>query len=117
MLPSDEAAARAAQLAYALAHPVRLQILAALAEGDAYVMDLTAALGRRQANISQHLAVLREAGLVVAEREGMTVRYRLRNAQVLQLLSLLEDLSAPLPLTAVGRRRRCRRGRGRGRMP
>ncbi len=108
-------AAQAAQVAHALSHPVRLQILEALAEGEAYVMDLTTALGRRQANISQHLAVLREAGLVQAEREGMTVRYTLRNPQAVQAaLEALAALGHNVPFAAVGRRRRHRRGRGGG---
>ncbi len=110
---NDMLAAQAAQVAHALAHPVRLQILEALADGAAYVMDLTTALGRRQANISQHLAVLREAGLVQAEREGMTVRYTLRSPQVVQVLEALAGLGRDVPFTAVGRRRRHRRG-GRG---
>jgi len=107
----DERAARAAQVAYALAHPVRLQVLEALAQGGAYVMDLTRALGRRQANISQHLAVLREAGLVRAEREGMTVRYVLNSDKVPEVLAALDALAEGVPPYAVGRRRRRRRGR------
>ncbi len=108
---NDERAARAAQVAHALAHPVRLQVLEVLANGGAYVMDLTRALGRRQANISQHLAVLREAGLVRAEREGMTVRYVLHSAHVPDVLTLLDALAAGVPPHAVGRRRRRCRGR------
>ncbi len=108
-------AAQAAQVAHALSHPARLQILEALAEGEAYVMDLTTALGRRQANISQHLAVLREAGLVQAEREGMTVRYTLCNPRVVETaLEVLAVLGRNVPFAAIGRRRRHRRGRGGG---
>lgn len=108
----DLKAARAAEVAHALAHPARLQILESLAAGGVYVMDLTRALGRRQANISQHLAVLREAGLVRAEREGMAVRYTLRREAVGQLLALLGSLAEDLPPHGVGRRRRCRGRRG-----
>ena len=110
-------AERAAWIARAVAHPVRLRILAYLAEQGAYVMDLTTALGRRQANISQHLMVLREAGLVQAEREGMMVRYTLRSELVADLLALLARLAEGLPeepSMGLGPRR-FRRGRGRGR--
>lgn len=84
-----------ASLAQALAHPVRLQILDLLRGGGAYVMHLTTSLDRRQANISQHLAVLREAGLVVDEREGMTVSYRVRDPRVFDLVDELMALARP----------------------
>ncbi len=85
--------ARAAQ---ALAHPVRLQIIELLRGEGAYVMHLTTALNRRQAYLSQHLAVLREAGLVVAERRGMTVVYRVSDPQVFELLEHLKKLAPAL---------------------
>lgn len=79
----------AARIARALSHPVRLQIMNELRDGGAYVMHLTAMLGRPQANISQHLMVLREARLVTAERDGMTVIYHVRNPQVLDVVDRL----------------------------
>jgi len=115
MWHNPQETARAAWVAQAVAHPIRLQILAYLAGQGAYVMDLTEALGRRQANISQHLMVLREAGLVQAEREGMMVRYTLRSDTVTELLAVLSRLAENLPVEAKmgGGRRRFRRGRGR----
>jgi len=83
----------AARLAHALAHPVRLRILALLRDEGAYVMHLTSMLGRPQANVSQHLAILRDAGLVTDEREGMTVVYRVRDARVFDLVDRLEALA------------------------
>jgi DNA-binding transcriptional ArsR family regulator len=85
-----------AGVARALAHPARLHILELLRNEGAYVMHLTTALGRPQANISQHLAILRDAGLVVDEREGMTVVYRVRDPRVFELVDQLKML--PLPL-------------------
>ena len=83
----------AARLAHALAHPVRLRILALLRDEGAYVMHLTSMLGRPQANVSQHLAILRDAGLVTDEREGMTVVYRVRDARVFDLVDRLVALA------------------------
>jgi len=114
----------AARIARALSHPVRLQILNELRGGGAYVMHLTAVLGRPQANISQHLMVLREAQLVTAEREGMTVIYHVRDPRVLavvdQLMELAEGRTHTQPMDDVmtgpaeeqprGRRRRHRKG-------
>lgn len=73
----------------ALAHPVRLRILYALQEGGQYVCHLVALLGCRQPTVSQHLAVLRAAGLVVHEREGNRILYCLNNGWLLRLLELL----------------------------
>jgi len=85
----------AASLAQALAHPVRLQILELLRDEGAYVMHMTTALGRPQANVSQHLAILRAAGLVADEREGMTVIYRVRDPRVFDLVDCLKAVAAP----------------------
>lgn len=86
-----------AEVAQALAHPVRLQILELLRHEGAYVMHLTTMLKRPQANISQHLAVLREAGLVVDEREGMTVVYRVRDPRVFDVVDQLKALAPHAP--------------------
>lgn len=73
----------------ALGHPLRLRILYALREEGQYVCHLVALLGTRQPTVSQHLAVLRHAGLVVCEREGNRILYRLNNGRILRLLRLL----------------------------
>lgn len=75
-----------AQLFRALAHPVRLQILDILAQGEACVCHLTAVLGQRQPYISQQLATLRDAGLVLDRREGTLIYYRLAGEQLPAML-------------------------------
>ena len=96
----------AARIARAISHPVRMQILNELRNGGAYVMHLTHALRRPQANISQHLMVLREAGLVRASREGMTVLYQISDPEVLTvvdaLLALAEKRMARRERVAAG---------------
>ena len=77
-----------AQRFKALGHPVRLQILEVLeAEGESCVCHLEARLGQRQANISQHLARLRDAGLVTDRRDGLNVYYSLTDDSVGSLLA------------------------------
>jgi ArsR family transcriptional regulator len=72
----------------ALGHPVRLQILEVLeAEGESCVCHLEARLGQRQAGISQHLARLRDAGLVSDRRDGLNVYYSLADESVASLLT------------------------------
>lgn len=70
----------------ALAHPVRLQILDMLRSGEVCVCHMEAALGKRQAYISQQLMVLRDAGLVASRKDGLSVFYRLIDDVVLDLL-------------------------------
>ena len=89
----DDLIDEAARIARAISHPVRLQILNELRDGGAYVMHLTSVLGRPQANISQHLMVLREAGLVTPIREGMTVLYQLSDSHIPEVLDALETLA------------------------
>jgi ArsR family transcriptional regulator len=70
----------------ALAHPVRLQILTILRQGEACVCHLEAILHKRQAYISQQLAVLREAGLLSERKDGLFVYYSLADANVTSVL-------------------------------
>ena len=81
-----------AQVAKALAHPVRLQILEVLErEGESCVCHLEHRLGQRQAYISQHLARLRDAGLVVDRRQGLNVFYALQLDTIGRLLRVLRE--------------------------
>lgn len=85
---------RAAMIFRALAHPVRLQILEILKnEGEACVCHLEAHLNQRQAYISQHLAKLREAGLVADKREGLNVFYALAFDGIEALLADAKQLA------------------------
>jgi ArsR family transcriptional regulator len=76
----------AADLFQILAHPARLRILDELRRGQACVCHLQTVLGRPQAYVSQQLRVLREAEIVVGERDGLNVYYRIAHAQVAELL-------------------------------
>jgi ArsR family transcriptional regulator len=66
-----------AQIFYALAHPVRLEILELLRDGEACVCHIQAMLDQRQAYVSQHLNVLRKAGLVSSRKDGQRVYYQI----------------------------------------
>ena len=78
-----------AEIMKALGHPLRMQILEELRrEGEACVCHLEARLGQRQAYISQHLARLREARLVIDRREGMNIYYALADESIGWLLDL-----------------------------
>lgn len=75
-----------AALFHLLSQPSRLQILRTIGRGEACVCHLEAALGLRQAAISQHLMVLRDAGLVITNRDGRNIYYQLASPAVLDLV-------------------------------
>jgi len=77
-----------ARLFGALSHPVRLRILARALEGEYCVQDLGEHLDRSQPNISQHLSVLRDRGLVIPRRRGKKVCYRLADDRLADVLRM-----------------------------
>jgi DNA-binding transcriptional ArsR family regulator len=77
----------------ALMHPARLSILEILHDGEQCVCHLEAVLGYRQAYISQHLMVLREAGLVEDRRDGSRIFYRVENPEVFELIESANKIS------------------------
>jgi DNA-binding transcriptional ArsR family regulator len=79
----DEITILQAEILKTLASPRRLDILHALARGPIEVGRLAEAIGATQPNVSQHLGVLRAAGIVEAERDGREVRYRLTDPEVM----------------------------------
>ena len=87
----DRDAALAA-FAKALGHPVRVAILRRLRGTDACVSDIVAGLPLAQSTVSQHLKVLKEAGLIRGEVEGLRVCYCLEPSALVCFGDLLEDL-------------------------
>ena len=77
----------------AIASPQRIAILLAIGTGEACVCHLEAALGWRQAYISQHLMALRKADILQDRREGRYVFYRLKDASLLDLITASARLS------------------------
>jgi DNA-binding transcriptional ArsR family regulator len=92
-----------ASLMRAISQTVRLEILLAIGTGEACVCHLEAAIGQRQAYISQQLMALREAGIVESRREGRNIYYHVSNPQVLDLIQSASKISnqqaEPIPIT------------------
>lgn len=84
---------RYAAVGRALADPKRLCVLESLAAGELSVGDLSTRVGCQVPNMSQHLAVLRSAGIVASRREGSTIFYRLADHQVLEIYRLLQEVA------------------------
>jgi DNA-binding transcriptional ArsR family regulator len=88
-------AAEASALLKSLAHPSRLLVLCALVTREHTVGELERLTGLGQSAISQHLARLRDAGIVHTRREAQRIYYSLNNAEVQTVLQTLHDIYCP----------------------
>jgi ArsR family transcriptional regulator len=84
---------RYAAIGRALADPKRLCVLESLGIGELSVSDLSSRVGCQVPNMSQHLAVLRNVGLVTSRREGNTILYRLADQRVLEAYRLIQAIA------------------------
>jgi ArsR family transcriptional regulator len=76
----------------AMAHPLRLKILCLVGNQELSVLEIVDAVGTTQSNISQHLAVLRDHGLLDARKEANKVYYRIGDPRVLRMISLTREI-------------------------
>lgn len=76
----------------ALAHPLRLQVLCALREGAKNVQQLERLLGTTQANMSQHLGLMKDKEILIARKEANQVFYSVRDERTFELLDLLQSI-------------------------
>ena len=84
-----ELAARALK---SIAHPLRLKILCVLGDQEACVQEIVDQVGTSQSNISQHLAILREKGVLVTRKDANRVFYRVGDPRTLQLVSMMREV-------------------------
>lgn len=82
---------QAAQMLKAVAHPVRLSIMSALAHGKLTVSEIFGRLGVEQAVASHHLAIMKDRGVLLAERDGKNVYYSLRFPKMVQIVDCVFD--------------------------
>ncbi|MDD5730502.1 MAG: metalloregulator ArsR/SmtB family transcription factor [Candidatus Omnitrophica bacterium] len=79
------------ELLKALAHPVRLKIVEGLLNRECNVNKIVKALNIPQSTVSQHLAILRNRGVVQVRKEGVKTCYRVSNSKVSRLLKILSE--------------------------
>jgi DNA-binding transcriptional ArsR family regulator len=100
-LPGDPSAAHVrsdpvyvvkAQLFRVLGHPLRIRILELLSDGDRTVGDLQAELEIDSSSTSQHLAALRQQGVLDSRQAGTNVYYRIRDPRISQLLTIAKEI-------------------------
>jgi ArsR family transcriptional regulator, virulence genes transcriptional regulator len=88
-------AGEAARLLKALSNEKRLMVLCQLVDGERAVGELLPLVGLSQSALSQHLAVLREEGLVAGRRDGVSIFYRIADPAAVKVIAVLAEIYCP----------------------
>lgn len=88
----DEDIERASRSLKAMSHPLRLKILCILGNQEISVQDIVDRVGTSQSNISQHLAILRDKGILVFRKDANRVYYRVEDTRTLRLIVMMRDV-------------------------
>jgi len=92
MVGKQEHIETAARALKAISHPLRLKILCFVGAQEICVQDIVDAVGTSQSNISQHLAILRDKGVLQTRKDANRVYYRVADARTLQLIVLMREV-------------------------
>ena len=76
----------------AMSHPLRLKILCTLGSQEVSVQKIVDNVGTSQSNISQHLAILRDKGILASRKDANKVYYRVGDARTLRLISMMQEV-------------------------
>ena len=92
LFTGDEDIERASRSLKAMSHPLRLKILCTLGEKEVSVQDIVEQVGTSQSNISQHLAILRDKGILAARKDANRVYYHVGDSRTLRLISMMREV-------------------------
>jgi len=92
LIGKSENIREASEAMQAMAHPLRLKILCLVNNQELSVLEIVDAVGTTQSNISQHLAVLRDHGILHSRKEANKVFYRIEDPRVLKMISLTREI-------------------------
>ena len=92
MLSEDGDIERASRSLKAMSHPLRLKILCTLNDKEVSVQEIVEQVGTSQSNISQHLAILRDKGILASRKDANRVFYRVGDSRTLRLISMMRDV-------------------------
>jgi len=81
-----------ADICQTLANPKRLQIVGLLKHGEVSVGEMVKAMGIPKANVSQHLSIMRQKGLIISRREGTTIYYKLASPKITEACSIMREV-------------------------
>jgi len=92
LIDKDEHIEQASRALKAMSHPLRLKILCVLGDKEVSVQDIVESVGTSQSNISQHLAILRDKGVLRTRKDANRVYYRVGDTRTLQLIGMMRDV-------------------------
>ena len=97
LITREEDIERASRSLKAMSHPLRLKILCTLGDKEISVQDIVERVGTSQSNISQHLAILRDNGILASRKDANRVYYRVGDGRTLQLISMMREVFCTRP--------------------
>ena len=92
LIGKTESINQASEAMQAIAHPMRLKILCLVGQQELSVLEIVEAVGTTQSNVSQHLAVLREHGILESRKDANKVFYKVSDARVLKMIALTREI-------------------------
>jgi ArsR family transcriptional regulator len=92
LFADDDDIERASRSLKAMSHPLRLKILCTLGDQEVSVQEIVDHVGTSQSNISQHLAILRDKGILSSRKDANRVYYRVSDGRTLQLISMMRQV-------------------------
>ena len=92
LITHDEDIDRASRSLKAMSHPLRLKILCTLGDKEISVQSIVDLVGTSQSNISQHLAILRDKGILMSRKDANRVYYRVGDARTLRLIEMMREV-------------------------
>ena len=92
LFTGDEDIERASRSLKAMSHPLRLKILCTLGDKEVSVQDIVEQVGTSQSNISQHLAILRDKGILISRKDANRVYYRVGDGRTLRLIGMMREV-------------------------
>lgn len=95
LLEGDENIEQASRSLKAMSHPLRLKVLCTLNDQELSVQEIVEEVGTSQSNISQHLGIMRDKGILKARKNANKVYYRVGDPRTLKLVSLMREVFCP----------------------
>lgn len=92
LMSREEDIDRASRSLKAMSHPLRLKILCTLGDQEVSVQDIVERVGTSQSNISQHLAILRDKGILASRKDANRVYYRVGDNRTLRLIGMMREV-------------------------
>jgi ArsR family transcriptional regulator len=92
LIDKDEDILQASLAMKAIAHPLRLKVLCVLSDGELSVQEIVDSVGTSQSNISQHLAILRDKGVLTTRKDANRVFYRIGDPRTVKLVGMMRDV-------------------------